>query len=135
MASRWWADDGPLLVVFGSSLSPHQLKQEKRRRNNVVRIGPPLTKLSESAHGPPKRTAVAGHQKEQLLRPLRIGLIWKIVFFETEVTSCACADPERFVRECTTLVFFRLMRGGRIQIPLLTDHHRPASEPPLRVHM
>ena len=54
MVLRWQADDGPLILVFGSSLpssryilsSPHQLKKEK----NVVKVGPPLTKLSGSAH-------------------------------------------------------------------------------------
>ena len=40
---RGRADDGPLLVVFGSSL-PHYLKK------NVVKVGPPLTKLSGFAH-------------------------------------------------------------------------------------
>ena len=36
-------DDGPLLVVFGSSFDPHQLKK-------IVRVGPPLTRLSGSAY-------------------------------------------------------------------------------------
>ena len=36
----------------------------------------------------------------------------------------ACADPESFVRGGPTLTpfFFSLMRGGRIQIPLLVGH-------------
>ena len=40
-------DDGPLLVLFGSScpLSNHQ-KQKK----NIARVGPPLAKLSGSSH-------------------------------------------------------------------------------------
>ena len=42
IAFHWRADDGPLIVVFGSS---HQLKEI------VVKAGPPLTKLSGSAHG------------------------------------------------------------------------------------
>ena len=38
-------------------------------------------------------------------------------------------DPESFVRGGPTLSsIFRLMRGGRIQKPLLAVHHRPASE-------
>ena len=41
MAFRWRANDGPLTVVIGSS--PHQLKQK-------VKVGPPLTKFSGSAH-------------------------------------------------------------------------------------
>ena len=41
MAFRWRANDGPLIVVFGSSL-PHQIKN--------VKVGPPLTKLSGFAH-------------------------------------------------------------------------------------
>ena len=43
MAFRWRADDGSLIVVFGPS-HPHQLKK------NVVKVGPPLTKFSGSAH-------------------------------------------------------------------------------------
>ena len=35
------ADDDPLLVVFGDPLSPHQ--QKNPAKNNVVRVGPPLT--------------------------------------------------------------------------------------------
>ena len=46
----------------------------------------------------------------------------------------SCADPESFVRGGPTLTtsFFSLMRGGRIQIPLLTGHQRPASETPFK---
>ena len=44
---RWRANDRPLLVVFGSSLPSSTKKSNKK---NVVRIGPPLTKLSGSAH-------------------------------------------------------------------------------------
>ena len=42
-AFRWWTDDGPLLVLYGSSVlsSPHQFK-------NSSRVGPPLTKHSGS---------------------------------------------------------------------------------------
>ena len=43
-----------------------------------------------------------------------------------------CADPESFVRGNPTLFFFYLMRGGRIQIPLLAGHQRPASETPFK---
>ena len=45
MAFRWWADDSPLIVVLGSN----------KRKKNVVKVGPPLTKLSGTAHvGPLK---------------------------------------------------------------------------------
>ena len=48
----------------------------------------------------------------------------------------ACADPESFVRGGPTLTFYFcflfLMRGGRIQIPLLADHQRPASKTPFK---
>ena len=43
MAFRWRADDGPLTVVFESSLSSST--------KNIVKVGPPLAKLSGSAHG------------------------------------------------------------------------------------
>ena len=48
MAFRWRAHDGPLIVVLGSSL-PSSTK--KKTKKNVVKVGPPLTKLSGSAHG------------------------------------------------------------------------------------
>ena len=43
MAFWWRGDDVPLIVVFGSTL-PLSTKKE-------VKVGPPLTKLSGSAHG------------------------------------------------------------------------------------
>ena len=52
------ADDGLLLMVFGSSLHPHQIKEEKRR-NNLVRIELLWQNFLD-------------HQREQLLRSLRI---------------------------------------------------------------
>ena len=45
MVFGWRADDGPLLVVFGSSL-PSSTKQT----TNNVRVGAPLTKRSGSPH-------------------------------------------------------------------------------------
>ena len=44
MAFCWRVDDGPLIVVFGSFL-PSLIKKK-----NIVKVGPPLTKLSGSAH-------------------------------------------------------------------------------------
>ena len=48
----------------------------------------------------------------------------------------SCADQESFVRGGLTLttlfVVFSLMRGGRIQIPLLAGHQRTASEMPFK---
>ena len=38
----------------------------------------------------------------------------------------SCADPESLVKGVQ--LFFSLMSGGKIQIPLLAGHHRPASE-------
>ena len=43
MAFRWRADDGPFIAVLGSS-SPYSTKK------NAIKFGPPLTKLSGSAH-------------------------------------------------------------------------------------
>ena len=54
MAFRWRANDGPLIVVHGSS--PHILKKKKKK--NLVLVGPSLTKLSGSAHALDKRTLV-----------------------------------------------------------------------------
>ena len=44
MAFRWQADDGPLIVLFFNL--PPLIKLKK----NVVKVGPPLTKLSGPAH-------------------------------------------------------------------------------------
>ena len=47
----------------------------------------------------------------------------------------ACANPESFVRGGPTLTgfffcyFFSLMRGGRIQIPLLAGHQANSADP------
>ena len=44
------ADDGPLIMVYGSY---HQLKKggtPSENKKNVVKVGDPLTKLSGSAH-------------------------------------------------------------------------------------
>ena len=48
MAFVWPAVDGPLIVVFGSFL-PSSNKKTKTKK--PVKVGPPLTKLSGSAHG------------------------------------------------------------------------------------
>ena len=53
------ADNDPLIVVLGSSLPATTKKANKQKQNtkknnnkiNVVKFGPPLTKLSGSAHG------------------------------------------------------------------------------------
>ena len=49
MEFRWRANDDPLIVVLGSSL-PSSKKKKKKKKKNVVKVGPPLTKLSGSAH-------------------------------------------------------------------------------------
>ena len=51
MVLCWRANDDPLIVVFGSSLPlSTKKKKKKKKRKNVVKVGPPLTKLSGSAH-------------------------------------------------------------------------------------
>ena len=50
MAFRWRADDDPLIVVLGSFLPSSKKKKKKKKKKNVVKVGPPLTKLSGSAH-------------------------------------------------------------------------------------
>ena len=45
-----WTDDDPLLVLFGTTLlSSSTAKKQQKKKKNVI-DGPPLTKLSESAH-------------------------------------------------------------------------------------
>ena len=51
MVFRWRADDGRLIVVFGSShLSSTKKKKQKKKKKKHVKVGPPLTKFSGSAH-------------------------------------------------------------------------------------
>ena len=50
MVISWRANDGPLKVVFGSSLPSLTKKEIMIIIKNVVKVGPPLTKLSGSAH-------------------------------------------------------------------------------------
>ena len=45
MAFRWMADDGPLIVIFGSSLS-----SSSKRTQKSAKVGPPLTKRSGYAY-------------------------------------------------------------------------------------
>ena len=54
MAFCWRADDGPLIVALRSSL-PSSTKKTKREKK--VKVGPPLTKLSVSAHAYNKKPA------------------------------------------------------------------------------
>ena len=42
---RWRANDGPLIVVFGSSLLSSTKKNPPK-----TKVGPPLTKVSGSMH-------------------------------------------------------------------------------------
>ena len=56
MVFRWQADDGPFIAVYLDPLSPHQLKK------NIIKFGPPLTKLSGSTHGSLDQTAALGEQ-------------------------------------------------------------------------
>ena len=46
LAFRWRADDGPLIVLFG----PTHSSSTKKRKKNVIKVGPPLTKFSGTAH-------------------------------------------------------------------------------------
>ena len=48
MVFRWRADDGKLLS--GILYPPSLLQLKKKKKKNVVGVGPPLTKLSRSAH-------------------------------------------------------------------------------------
>ena len=41
-----------------------------------------------------------------------------VIMATKEIMVHACADPESFVRGGPTLTFFKLMRRGRIQMPL-----------------
>ena len=56
MAFRWRADDGPLIVLFESTQPSSTKKKQKK-----VKVGPPQTKFSGSAHGVCKTLIFGGH--------------------------------------------------------------------------
>ena len=54
-------------------------------------------------------------------------------FSDRNPSKKACADPESFVRggpALTTCCFILVDEGKKIQMPLVGNHHRPASETP-----
>ena len=72
MAFRWRADDGRLFVLFGSSLL-HQKKKKKKKKKKVVRVGPPLAKLSRSAHALRIKTGTyITHSHERVLKKRKL---------------------------------------------------------------
>ena len=75
MAFRWLANDGPLIVAFEYSL-PSTTK--KRKKKNVVKAGPPLTKHSRSSH------VDQDQDLDQLYITLCRLLIWTKNLFETD---------------------------------------------------
>ena len=74
-------DDGPLIVVFGSSF-------QSSTKKNVVKVGPPLRKLSGSAH--------ENNRDNVLFSSLLIGLSvdflrgWHVHVRVVCVRVCAC---------------------------------------------
>ena len=52
---KWRFAGGPLEACLkwysDPSSPPHQTKKKKKKKKNLVKVGPPLTKLSGSAHG------------------------------------------------------------------------------------
>ena len=79
MAFRWRADDGPLIVVLGSSL-PSSTKKK------VVKVGPPLTTFSGSAHEPYPDNVVC----LSCLSPLRISKALQNTFYNgSHISDCS----------------------------------------------
>ena len=60
MMFRWRADDDPLIEVFGSSLPISKNKNKIK----LVKVGPPLTKLSGSAHASFLRSKIYGKKEK-----------------------------------------------------------------------
>ena len=72
MAFRCWTDDGPLIVVIGSFLpSSTQKNKKQKQKKNVVKVGPPLAKLSGSAHDMPNSPVPAqiSYQFANMINP------------------------------------------------------------------
>ena len=97
MAFRWWADAGPFLVVFRSSLTtPSDKMFWIRACMQCVWTGSIEIKLStDIIHARIQKVLSKGIQLWQRL-------------------------------------FFKLMGGGSIHVPLLSGLHQPASETPLK---
>ena len=81
-------DDGPLKVVFRSSLRQNNKNKRKEKKKNVFWIGPHLTKLSGSAHGvsywtlhlPLSHTLFVGtdSKKRYYWKHVKISILWQL---------------------------------------------------------
>ena len=104
MAFRWRADIGPLLVVFGSALPVLNYCQ-------CCRVGPPLTKLSGSAH-----------EKNQYIdNPMQIrpALIRGYIMLNTDLELSECVDQAcrkmcLFIRAKWSLKRFFRIKGTEL---------------------
>ena len=69
MAFRWRTYDDPLIVVIGSFL-PSSTKKKKKKKK-VVKVGPPLAKLSGSSHDMPNSPVPAqiSYQFANMINP------------------------------------------------------------------
>ena len=87
MAFRWRADDGPLIVIFGSSHPSSTKKQQK----NVVKVRPPLTKFSGSATCCKFQILVRwskGLKKKKREKTTQAYMLFSEIGNEIELSSC-----------------------------------------------
>ena len=111
MAFHWRADNGPILRPIGIKLM--------QMINSIYYLQNETLSL------------LRNHNLWLFVREIYTG------FLKMKVTA-PCADPESFViwggggsnYDNVVFLFFSLMMGGRIKIPLLASHQRPASEAP-----
>ena len=61
-----WADNGPIIVIFGSFLS------------QVIKVWPPLTKLSGSAHGSIANISISFFRWRECTALLNENMSWQI---------------------------------------------------------
>ena len=113
MAFRWRSDDGPLIFAFWFSL-PHKLKK------NVVKVGPPLTKLSGYAHVNPQKW---GYFCSAFCKFFPEIFAWwaEVIFFKSEYDLrprfCCCSNlnipkKSKWVRSGnTTITHWRPTHG------------------------
>ena len=81
----WHANDCPLMVVFGSHLRS-STNYKNNNNNKNVQVGPPLPKLSASAHVHPNFAAEPS--SELLLRDKNATLLsTKILFADLNIAS------------------------------------------------
>ena len=86
MVFRWRANDGPFIVIFGSSIpsSTKKKQNKKKQKKNVIKFGPPprmFTKLMPSVHGSHTSLGLAIYFIHVVHNLYKLFLIYPIVSY------------------------------------------------------